>query len=210
LLAGGGAGTFLKDTGAALTFATIAYTDLASTLVGYSVIGNRSAATAVPGPVTASPPANATLPRPILLCNVAGANALGFNPFVLSDLPQVGNLLSVVARKETTDGPCTYLGPAGDFTVLLKRGPGSQLEWGTIPQEAITYIKRTTINIPAGSTSVALSHNFGRADVQVALYENTLSPYETVYADINHTSSNIVTVNFGAATTNSINAVIIG
>lgn len=48
------------------------------------------------------------------------------------------------------------------------------------------------------TTSFSISHNFGTKDVQVSVYE-TGSPYAQVFADVEHTSTNAVTVKFATA-----------
>lgn len=48
-----------------------------------------------------------------------------------------------------------------------------------------------------GSTAVAITHNLGTRDVNVQLYDK--SSYETVYADVVRTSTNVVTFTFRTA-----------
>ena len=48
-----------------------------------------------------------------------------------------------------------------------------------------------------GSTAVAITHNLGTRDVNVQLYDK--STYDTVYADVVRTSTNVVTFNFRTA-----------
>jgi len=62
----------------------------------------------------------------------------------------------------------------------------------------------TTYKIPTsyvsaigGSTSIAVTHNLGTRNVIVQLYD--ASTYETVYADVTRTSTNVVTVGFASA-----------
>lgn len=50
----------------------------------------------------------------------------------------------------------------------------------------------------AASTSTTVTHNFGTRQVQVEVYE-TATPWETVYADVARTSTNVVTVTFATA-----------
>jgi len=64
---------------------------------------------------------------------------------------------------------------------------------------ALTTYKIPTSYVTAigGSTSVAVNHNLGTRDVIVQLYD--ASTYETVYADVTRTSTNVVTVGFASA-----------
>lgn len=50
----------------------------------------------------------------------------------------------------------------------------------------------------AAATSTTVTHNFGTRQVQVEVYE-TATPWETVYADVARTSTNVVTVTFAVA-----------
>jgi hypothetical protein len=64
---------------------------------------------------------------------------------------------------------------------------------------ALTTYKIPTSYVSAigGSTSIAVTHNLGTRNVIVQLYDATT--YETVYADVTRTSTNVVTVGFAAA-----------
>ena len=64
---------------------------------------------------------------------------------------------------------------------------------------ALTTYKIPTSYVSAigGSTSIAVTHNLGTRNVIVQLYDATT--YETVYADVTRTSTNVVTVGFASA-----------
>jgi hypothetical protein len=62
----------------------------------------------------------------------------------------------------------------------------------------------------AASTSTTVTHNFGTRQVQVEIYE-TATPWETVYADVARTSTNVVTVTFAvAASADEFTIVVVG
>jgi hypothetical protein len=74
-----------------------------------------------------------------------------------------------------------------------------------------TTIAATAVTSREFKTSLAasgvVSHNMGSFDVMVQLYDSLT--FETVYADVVRTSSNAVTVTFGAVPTNPIKVLII-
>lgn len=64
----------------------------------------------------------------------------------------------------------------------------------------------TASTISAGQTSGVITHNLNTYDVIVQAFDNTTK--ETVYADVDRTSINAVTVTFGAALTNAVRVLI--
>jgi hypothetical protein len=64
----------------------------------------------------------------------------------------------------------------------------------------------TASTISAGQTSGVITHNLNTYDVIVQAFDDTTK--ETVYADVDRTSINAVTVTFGAALTNAVRVLI--
>jgi len=103
--------------------------------------------------------------------------------------------------------------PSQDAGIEVERGTSSnaKLYWDEGVDdwqfEAMNHASTpvlTTYRIPTsytsaigGSTSIAVTHNLGTRDVIVQLYD--ASTYETVYADVTRTSTNVVTVGFASA-----------
>lgn len=93
-------------------------------------------------------------------------------------------------------------------TGVLSVDAGTGLEFSTgtlqvdetyVVTEPSTVVRKYSTSIGDGSaTSYVVTHALGTQDVTVELYDNS-SPYATVYADVEHTSSSTVTVKFAAA-----------
>lgn len=63
-----------------------------------------------------------------------------------------------------------------------------------------TVVRKYAANVPNGNTSAVVTHNLGTRDVSVTVYEND-GDYEQVYPDIEHTTTNSVTLIFSVAPT---------
>lgn len=73
-----------------------------------------------------------------------------------------------------------------------------------------TVVRKYAAAVPSGNTSATVTHSLGTRDVTVAVYENSGS-YEQVFPDIEHTSTNAVTLIFAVApTTNEFRVVVHG
>ena len=84
---------------------------------------------------------------------------------------------------------------------------------GTAGSQYLTSLA-TAAGLLNGSTSFAatitatgtVTHNLGTKDVIVQLYDVTT--FDTVFADVDRTSDNVVTVTFGSTPTNSIRVLV--
>lgn len=80
------------------------------------------------------------------------------------------------------------------------------------PAQLLTYLlsktKYTTLIGDGSAVSYTVTHNLGDTNVNVTLWR-AASPYDEIIADVQHTSTNTVTVVFSTApTTNSINVIV--
>lgn len=80
------------------------------------------------------------------------------------------------------------------------------------PAQLLTYIlskTKYTAQIGDGSSvSYTVTHNLGDLNVNVTLWRAS-SPFDEIIADVQHTSTNVITVVFSTApTTNSINVIV--
>lgn len=99
--------------------------------------------------------------------------------------------------------------PSADAGVKVERGDSNDVEilwnessdqWqltnnGTDYHEITRKYKET---LSSSATSYVLTHNLGTQDVVVQIYE-VASPYQQVFTDVEHTTSNTVTIKFAAA-----------
>ena len=91
---------------------------------------------------------------------------------------------------------------AGDQTAV-----GSK--WDVVPTQSGTILKAEATIGDGTATSYTVTHNFN-GNVSVNLYENA-SPYSMVFADVELTNANTITIKFASApTTNQFKVVILG
>lgn len=81
---------------------------------------------------------------------------------------------------------------------------------GAVTVDTAIYAKKYSQTLSTSATSYVLTHNLGTQDIQVSIYE-VASPYAQVYADVEHTSTNTVTIKFAVAPAiNTYRVVVIG
>lgn len=86
-------------------------------------------------------------------------------------------------------------------TAVAKAGGSLAVDSGGIyidPTGALAA-RRYAVNVPAGSTSAAITHNLGTLDVIVGVFEVTGGA--EVETDVTHTSTNVITLGFAVAPT---------
>jgi hypothetical protein len=100
------------------------------------------------------------------------------------------------------DGIKTVIGEGLVFSngaVTLNPGTGFDIATGYLNFAEGYGVRKHTANVgDENATSFAVTHNFSTRDVTVHIYENA-SPYAQVEADIEHTSTSVVTVKFATA-----------
>lgn len=73
-----------------------------------------------------------------------------------------------------------------------------------------TVVRKYAAAVPSGNTSATITHNLGTRDVTVAVFEND-NGYDQVYPDIQHTTTNSITLVFAVApSTNEFRVVVHG
>jgi hypothetical protein len=91
----------------------------------------------------------------------------------------------------------------------INAGTGITFSAGALTLASGYGIRKFSENI-ASTTSHVATHNLGTRDIHVAVYDNN-SPYAEVFPDIEHTTTNTVTVKFATApTADQYRVVIIG
>lgn len=88
------------------------------------------------------------------------------------------------------------------FSIDIQAGGGLRIvstELGLEPADFPTLgiVRKYAVNVPNGSTSATITHNFGTLDVTVAVYE--ISGGAEVECDVVLTSTNVVTLTFATA-----------
>jgi hypothetical protein len=82
-------------------------------------------------------------------------------------------------------------------------GAGITVLTNTVAIDTTVVVTKYNTSIGDGSaTSYTVTHNLGTRDVQVTLYDNT-APYAEVIADVQHTTTNTITVLFSVAPTSN-------
>lgn len=122
----------------------------------------------------------------------------------------------------TTNAPITIGGSSGtglDFTQFS--GPGAFTAGTGLTSSGTTFsVDRTnngtkvplmyTTDLTGSSTSYTVTHNLGSRDVQVTVYDNN-SPYAEVLTDVEHATTNTITVKFATApSSNRYRVVVLG
>mgnify|MGYP003347458005 FL=1 len=88
-------------------------------------------------------------------------------------------------------------------------GTGLAFSSGALKFASGYGLKKYSENI-ANTTSHTVTHNFGTREVTVSVYDNN-SPYAEVFPDVEHTSTNTVTIKFATApTADQYRVVVIG
>ena len=86
-------------------------------------------------------------------------------------------------------------------TLDVGAGTGITVNANDVAIDTAVVVRKYAVNLGDGSaTSYTITHNLGTRDVTVALYEAT-SPYAEVLADVEHTTTNTITVKFSVAPT---------
>ena len=86
-------------------------------------------------------------------------------------------------------------------TLDVGAGAGITVNANDVAIDTAVVVRKYAVNLGDGSaTSYTITHNLGTRDVTVALYE-VASPYAEVLADIEHTTTNTITVKFSVAPT---------
>ncbi len=111
--------------------------------------------------------------------------------------------------------------PTANAGVRVERGTSTDVEllWNetsdqwTLTNDGTNYheiTRKYKQTLSTSATSYTLTHNLGTQDVIVQIYE-VASPYQQIFADVEHTSSSTVTVKFASApTAGEYRVVIIG
>lgn len=83
----------------------------------------------------------------------------------------------------------------------VNAGTGITTSGGTTAIDTTVVVQKYAANVGDGSnTSYTVTHNLGTRDVQVAVYDNA-SPYAEVVTDVQHSTTNTVTILFSTAPT---------
>ena len=101
--------------------------------------------------------------------------------------------------------------PTANAGVRVERGTSTDVEllWNetsdqwTLTNDGTNYheiTRKYKQTLSTSATSYTLTHNLGTQDVIVQIYE-VASPYQQIFADVEHTSSSTVTVKFASAPT---------
>ena len=86
-------------------------------------------------------------------------------------------------------------------TLDVGAGAGITVNANDVAIDTAVVVRKYAVNLGDGSaTSYTITHNLGTRDVTVALYE-AASPYAEVLADVEHTTTNTITVKFSVAPT---------
>lgn len=86
-------------------------------------------------------------------------------------------------------------------TLDVGAGTGITVNANDVAIDTAVVVRKYAVNLGDGSaTSYTITHNLGTRDVTVALYE-VASPYAEVLADVEHTTTNTITVKFSVAPT---------
>jgi hypothetical protein len=111
--------------------------------------------------------------------------------------------------------------PTANAGVRVERGTSTDVEllWNetsdqwTLTNDGTNYheiTRKYKQTLSTSATSYTVTHNLGTQDVIVQIYE-VASPYQQIFADVEHTSSSTVTVKFASApTAGEYRVVIIG
>jgi hypothetical protein len=82
-------------------------------------------------------------------------------------------------------------------------GSGIVVSTGTVAIDTSVVVRKYGTNIGDGtSTSITVTHNLGTKDVSVTVFDNS-SPYAEVICDVQHTTTNTVTLLFSVAPTSA-------
>jgi hypothetical protein len=82
-------------------------------------------------------------------------------------------------------------------------GNGISVLTNTVAIDSAVVVSKYNASIGDGSaTSYTVTHNLGTRDVQVTIYDNT-APYAEVIADVQHTTTNTITLLFSVAPTSN-------
>lgn len=113
---------------------------------------------------------------------------------------------------DTLNELAAALGDDPSFATTLSTQIGAlDTRLDTVEANATGLTHKFSADIGDGSsTAIVVTHNLGTRDVQVQVYPNA-SPYDTVYPDVERTSTNTVTIRFATApASNAYRAVVIG
>jgi len=82
-------------------------------------------------------------------------------------------------------------------------GNGISVLTNTVAIDSAVVVSKYNANVGDGSaTSYTITHNLGTRDVQVTVYDNS-SPYAEVICDVNHATTNTITLLFSVAPTSN-------
>jgi hypothetical protein len=129
-------------------------------------------------------------------------NGVVLNGSVFSFAPESGKGLQTSSngaaiKLATTSG----LNVATDLAVGA--GNGITVLTNTVAIDSAVVVSKYNASIGDGSaTSYTVTHNLGTRDVQVTIYDNS-SPYAEVIADVQHTTTNTITLLFSVAPTSN-------
>lgn len=86
-----------------------------------------------------------------------------------------------------------------NFSGVVAAGGGLSVGSSGFSIDTSVVVKKYSVSVGDGSaTSYTVTHNLGTRDVTVGIYDNN-SPYAEVIADVEHATTNTVTVKFGSA-----------
>lgn len=144
---------------------------------------------------------------------LAGAGlTLAGNTFSADVTPTSGNASLINTNGAIEVKTDTSRGLSVDANGLgINAGTGLTHSSGALTFAAGYGVRKHTADIGDGATlSYTVTHNFSTRDVTVQVFENG-SPYAQVEADVEHATSNTVTVKFAAApTSNQYRVVVVG
>jgi hypothetical protein len=129
-------------------------------------------------------------------------NGVVLNGSVFSFAPRSGYGLQTGAsgaeiKLATTSG----LNLSSDLAVGA--GNGISVLTNTVAIDSAVVVSKYNASIGDGSaTSYTVTHNLGTRDVQVTIYDNS-APYAEVIADVQHTTTNTITLLFSVAPTSN-------
>ena len=129
-------------------------------------------------------------------------NGVVLNGSVFSFAPESGKGLQTSSngaaiKLATTSG----LNVATDLAVGA--GNGITVLTNTVAIDSAVVVSKYNASIGDGAaTSYTVTHNLGTRDVQVTIYDNS-SPYAEVIADVQHTTTNTITLLFSVAPTSN-------
>lgn len=140
---------------------------------------------------------------------IAGNLTIGGNLDVAGSINSVNTTeVNILDNKVVLNSNATGT-PSADAGVKVERGDSDDVEllwnessdqWqltnnGTDYHEITRKYKET---LSSSATSYTITHNLGTQDVVVQIYE-VASPYQQVFTDVEHASSNVVTIKFATA-----------